>query len=78
MRSANARAAMELLKYLQSRSQTVTAPATAAVARRDLSATVVATGTIKAVVGAEVKVGSRILGHEDSWAGGRGKEAIEL
>jgi HlyD family secretion protein len=35
---------------------------TAAAARRTLSATVLATGSIKAVIGAEVKVGSRISG----------------
>ena len=35
---------------------------TAVVARRTLNATVVATGTVKAIVGAEVKVGSRISG----------------
>jgi len=35
---------------------------TAAVIRRDLSATVVATGTIRPEVGAEVKVGSRVSG----------------
>jgi HlyD family secretion protein len=38
-------------------------PATALVTRRDLAATVTATGTIRAVVGAEVKVGSRIPGR---------------
>ena len=35
---------------------------TATVSRRTLNATVVATGTVKAIVGAEVKVGSRISG----------------
>jgi len=37
-------------------------PDTAVVTRRTLNATVVATGSIKAIVGAEVKVGSRISG----------------
>jgi HlyD family secretion protein len=49
--------------YLQRRPATTTGPATAIATRRDLSATVVATGTIKAVVGGEVKVGSRIPGR---------------
>lgn len=43
-------------------------PATAVVARRDLSATVVATGTVKAVVGGEVKVGSRVPGRVEHLA----------
>src|SRR3990172_2231749 len=43
-------------------------PAIAIVSRRDLSATVVATGTIKAVVGGEVKVGSRIPGRVERLA----------
>ncbi len=54
--------------YLQSRPGTATGPAAAVVARRDLSATVVATGTIKAVVGGEVKVGSRIAGRVERLA----------
>ena len=54
--------------YLHSRTGTATGPATAVVARRDLSATVVATGTIKAVVGGEVKVGSRIPGRVERLA----------
>jgi len=43
-------------------------PAIAPVMRRDLSATVTATGTIKAMVGAEVKVGSRIPGRVEQLA----------
>lgn len=43
-------------------------PALAPVARRDISATVTATGTIKAMVGAEVKVGSRIPGRVEQLA----------
>jgi multidrug efflux pump subunit AcrA (membrane-fusion protein) len=43
-------------------------PVTALVTRRDLSATVTATGTVKAMVGAEVKVGSRIPGRVDQLA----------
>ena len=43
-------------------------PAMASVSRRDLSATVTATGTIKAMVGAEVKVGSRIPGRVEKLA----------
>ena len=43
-------------------------PAIAMVARRDLSATVTATGTVKAMVGAEVKVGSRIPGRVEELA----------
>lgn len=42
---------------------TTTGPVTAPVARRDLVATVAATGTIRAVVGGEVKVGSRVAGR---------------
>jgi multidrug efflux pump subunit AcrA (membrane-fusion protein) len=45
-----------------------TGPALAPVTRRDLSATVTATGTVKAMVGAEVKVGSRIPGRVDRLA----------
>ena len=45
-----------------------TGPALAPVMRRDLSATVTATGTIKAMVGAEVKVGSRIPGRVEQLA----------
>jgi RND family efflux transporter MFP subunit len=54
--------------YLRSRTATATGPATALVAHRDLSATVVATGTIKAVVGGEVKVGSRVPGRVERLA----------
>lgn len=54
--------------YVRGRTGTATGPTTAAVAHRDLSATVVATGTIKAVVGAEVKVGSRIPGRVERLA----------
>jgi RND family efflux transporter MFP subunit len=54
--------------YLSGRTGTVAGPALAIVARRDLSATVVATGTIRAVVGAEVKVGSRIPGRVERLA----------
>ena len=54
--------------YAFKRSAGATGPATALVARRDLSATVTATGTIKAMVGAEVKVGSRIPGRVDQLA----------
>ena len=43
-------------------------PPTALVARRDLSATVTAVGTIKAMVGAEVRVGSRIPGRVEQIA----------
>jgi multidrug efflux pump subunit AcrA (membrane-fusion protein) len=43
-------------------------PVTAVVARRDLKATVTATGTIKAQVGAEVKVGTRIYGRVERLA----------
>jgi multidrug efflux pump subunit AcrA (membrane-fusion protein) len=45
-----------------------TGPAVAPVMRRNLSATVTATGTIKAMVGAEVKVGSRIPGRVEQLA----------
>jgi multidrug efflux pump subunit AcrA (membrane-fusion protein) len=45
-----------------------TGPVTALVTRRDLSATVTATGTVKAMVGAEVKVGSRIPGRVEQLA----------
>jgi macrolide-specific efflux system membrane fusion protein len=45
-----------------------TGPAMAFVTRRDLSATVTATGTIKAMVGAEVRVGSRIPGRVEQLA----------
>jgi len=54
--------------YAFKRPAGATGPATALVARRDLSATVTATGTIKAMVGAEVKVGSRIPGRVDQLA----------
>jgi multidrug efflux pump subunit AcrA (membrane-fusion protein) len=43
-------------------------PAVAPVVRRDLSATVTATGTIKAMVGAEVRVGARIPGRVERLA----------
>ncbi len=43
-------------------------PAMAVVTRRDLSATVLATGTIKAMVGAEVRVGARIPGRVEQLA----------
>lgn len=49
--------------YIRGQAASAVPPATAVVARRDLSATVMATGTIRAVVGAEVKVGSRIPGR---------------
>jgi multidrug efflux pump subunit AcrA (membrane-fusion protein) len=45
-----------------------TGPALTPVTRRDLSATVTATGTVKAMVGAEVKVGSRIPGRVEQLA----------
>ncbi len=54
--------------YALTRSANPTGPAIALVTRRDLSATVTATGTIKAMVGAEVKVGSRIAGRVDQLA----------
>jgi RND family efflux transporter MFP subunit len=54
--------------YIRGQTAKVVAPATAIVARRDLSATVVATGTIRAVVGGEVKVGSRIPGRVERLA----------
>jgi HlyD family secretion protein len=54
--------------YTLTRSANPTGPAIALVARRDLSATVTATGTIKAMVGAEVKVGSRIPGRVEELA----------
>jgi len=50
------------------RPATPSGPATAYVTRRDLSATVTATGTIRAMVGAEVKVGSRIPGRVERLA----------
>jgi len=50
------------------RRASVAGPATALVTRRDLSAAVTATGTIKAMVGAEVKVGSRIPGRVEELA----------
>jgi membrane fusion protein, macrolide-specific efflux system len=62
--------------YVFKRPAGATGPATALVVRRDLSATVTATGTIKAMIGAEVKVGSRIPGRVDQLAvqvGGRVK-----
>jgi multidrug efflux pump subunit AcrA (membrane-fusion protein) len=54
--------------YAMSRPAATSGPAMALVARRDLSATVTATGTIKAMVGAEVKVGSRIPGRVEQLA----------
>ncbi len=45
-----------------------TGPALAVVSRRDLNATVTATGTIKAMVGAEVRVGARIPGRVEQLA----------
>jgi multidrug efflux pump subunit AcrA (membrane-fusion protein) len=54
--------------YTLARSAPTAGPATACVARRDLTATVTATGTIKAMVGAEVKVGSRIPGRVEQLA----------
>ncbi len=54
--------------YALSRSGGPIGPATALVARRDLSATVTATGTIKAMVGAEVRVGARIPGRVEQLA----------
>jgi multidrug efflux pump subunit AcrA (membrane-fusion protein) len=49
--------------YTLTRSASPAGPAVAPVTRRDLSATVTATGTIKAMVGAEVRVGARIPGR---------------
>ena len=54
--------------YALTRPASPTGPAMAIVSRRDLSATVTATGTIKAMVGAEVKVGSRIPGRVEELA----------
>ena len=54
--------------YVLTRPVATTGPTIALVARRDLSATVTATGTIKAMVGAEVKVGSRIPGRVEQLA----------
>lgn len=54
--------------YTFARSPQAAGPATAVVTRRDLSASVTATGTIKAMVGAEVKVGSRIPGRVEELA----------
>ena len=54
--------------YKLTRSAGPTGPAIAYVARRDLTAAVTATGTIKAMVGAEVKVGSRIPGRVERLA----------
>src|SRR5574341_1385925 len=47
---------------------TAAGPPTAVVTRRDLSATVTAVGTIHAMVGAEVRVGSRIPGRVEELA----------
>ena len=54
--------------YVLKRPTGPTGPVTALVTRRDLSATVTATGTVKAMVGAEVKVGSRIPGRVEQLA----------
>ena len=54
--------------YAFKRPAGATGPATALVTRRNLSATVTATGTIKAVVGAEVRVGARIPGRVEQLA----------
>jgi multidrug efflux pump subunit AcrA (membrane-fusion protein) len=54
--------------YVLTRPTGSTGPVTALVTRRDLSATVTATGTVKAMVGAEVKVGSRIPGRVEQLA----------
>lgn len=54
--------------YKLARPAPTAGPATAYAARRDLTATVTATGTIKAMVGAEVKVGSRIPGRVERLA----------
>jgi macrolide-specific efflux system membrane fusion protein len=54
--------------YAVKRPAGASGPPTALVARRDLRAAVTATGTIKAMVGAEVKVGSRIPGRVDQLA----------
>jgi HlyD family secretion protein len=54
--------------YVRSHSTTAVAPPSAVASRRDLNAVVVATGTIKAVVGGEVKVGSRIPGRVERLA----------
>ncbi len=54
--------------YALARPVTTTGPAMAVVARRDLSAVVTATGTIKAMVGAEVRVGARIPGRVEQLA----------
>jgi HlyD family secretion protein len=54
--------------YVLKRPTVSTGPVTALVTRRDLSATVTATGTVKAMVGAEVKVGSRIPGRVERLA----------
>jgi multidrug efflux pump subunit AcrA (membrane-fusion protein) len=54
--------------YALKRPTGLTGPVTALVTRRDLSATVTATGTVKAMVGAEVKVGSRIPGRVEQLA----------
>ncbi len=54
--------------YVLRRPASANGPVTSVVARRDLSATVTATGTIKAMVGAEVRVGSRIPGRVEQLA----------
>ncbi|MHC1760438.1 MAG: efflux RND transporter periplasmic adaptor subunit [Negativicutes bacterium] len=43
--------------------QKAAAPETASISRRNISSTVTATGSVKAMVGAEVKIGSRISGR---------------
>ena len=48
---------------LRHRKQTGGVPPTATVSRRDLSATLTATGSVRAMVGAEVKVGARVSGR---------------
>jgi HlyD family secretion protein len=54
--------------YALKRPAATSGPTMALVTRRDLSATVTATGTVKAMVGAEVKVGSRIPGRVERLA----------
>lgn len=54
--------------YVLSRPSETNGPTTAVVTRRDLSASVIAIGTIKPTVGAEVKVGSRIPGRVEHLA----------
>jgi macrolide-specific efflux system membrane fusion protein len=54
--------------YVLKAPSTAAGPPTALVARRDLSATATAVGTVKAMVGAEVRVGSRIPGRVEQIA----------